>query len=200
MAKVEEYNVDGRSVRVFVHRKGATRASGPGSTALPNDLCDLGQPVLIPGSMGTASYVLIGYDRSHAANVWLHVTWGGSRHEPRRGQEDGASNSIARPVEEPRDSDLCGIDERAGGRGFGGPRIYRVWLKSSTRWDRQESCEARACGGDQGLAEAGHRRSIGPDRMAATIRLAYPKMFRPPWHRWNGRLALEVPFAMGCEN
>ena len=60
MAKVEEHNVGDRSVRVCVHRKGATRAFGPGSSVLPNDLRDLGQPVLIPGSMGTASYVLIG--------------------------------------------------------------------------------------------------------------------------------------------
>lgn len=60
MAKVEEHNVGGRSVRVCVHRKGATRAFGPGSSALPDDLRDVGQPVLIPGSMGTASYVLIG--------------------------------------------------------------------------------------------------------------------------------------------
>jgi tRNA-splicing ligase RtcB len=43
-----------------VHRKGATRAFGPGSAGLSDDLRDLGQPVLIPGSMGTASYVLIG--------------------------------------------------------------------------------------------------------------------------------------------
>ncbi len=60
MAKVEEHYVGGRSVRVCVHRKGATRAFGPGSSVLPDDLRDLGQPVLIPGSMGTASYVLIG--------------------------------------------------------------------------------------------------------------------------------------------
>lgn len=60
MAKVEEHNVGGHSIRLCVHRKGATRAFGPGSTVLPNDLRDLGQPVLIPGSMGTASYVLIG--------------------------------------------------------------------------------------------------------------------------------------------
>ncbi len=60
MAKVEEHNVGGSSLRVCVHRKGATRAFGPGSSVLPNDLRDLGQPVLIPGSMGTASYVLIG--------------------------------------------------------------------------------------------------------------------------------------------
>lgn len=60
MAKVEEHYVGGQSMRVCVHRKGATRAFGPGSSALPDDLRDLGQPVLIPGSMGTASYVLIG--------------------------------------------------------------------------------------------------------------------------------------------
>lgn len=60
MAKVEEHELNGRSVRVCVHRKGATRAFGPGSSVLPDDLRDLGQPVLIPGSMGTASHVLIG--------------------------------------------------------------------------------------------------------------------------------------------
>jgi tRNA-splicing ligase RtcB (3'-phosphate/5'-hydroxy nucleic acid ligase) len=60
MAKIEEHEVGGRSVRVCVHRKGATRAFGPGSSVLPGDLRDLGQPVLIPGSMGTASFVLIG--------------------------------------------------------------------------------------------------------------------------------------------
>ena len=60
MAKIEEHEVDGRSVRACVHRKGATRAFGPGSSALPDDLRDIGQPVLIPGSMGTASYVLVG--------------------------------------------------------------------------------------------------------------------------------------------
>jgi tRNA-splicing ligase RtcB len=60
MAKVEEHEIDGRRFRVCVHRKGSTRAFGPGSSVLPEDLRDIGQPVLIPGSMGTASYVLIG--------------------------------------------------------------------------------------------------------------------------------------------
>lgn len=60
MAKIEEHDINGRSLRLCVHRKGATRAFGPGSNLLPDDLRDLGQPVLIPGSMGTASYVLIG--------------------------------------------------------------------------------------------------------------------------------------------
>jgi tRNA-splicing ligase RtcB len=60
MAKVEEHEIDGHRIRVCVHRKGATRALGPGSSVLPEDLREIGQPVLIPGSMGTASYVLIG--------------------------------------------------------------------------------------------------------------------------------------------
>jgi tRNA-splicing ligase RtcB len=47
-----------------VHRKGATRAFGPGSEDLPEDFKHLGQPVLIPGSMGTHSYVLVGTDES----------------------------------------------------------------------------------------------------------------------------------------
>ncbi len=60
MGKVEEHLIDGSRVKVCVHRKGATRAFGPGSDVLPDDLRDIGQPVLIPGSMGTASYVLVG--------------------------------------------------------------------------------------------------------------------------------------------
>ncbi len=60
MGKVEEHMLGGVSIKVCVHRKGATRAFGPGSSVLPGDLRDIGQPVLIPGSMGTASYVLVG--------------------------------------------------------------------------------------------------------------------------------------------
>jgi len=58
--KEEWHTVDGQSRRLFVHRKGATRAFGPGHPALPGDLRDIGQPVLIGGSMGTASYILVG--------------------------------------------------------------------------------------------------------------------------------------------
>jgi len=60
MAKVEEHDVEGHRMRVCVHRKGATRAFGPGAPGLPEELRDFGQPVLIPGSMGTESYVLLG--------------------------------------------------------------------------------------------------------------------------------------------
>jgi tRNA-splicing ligase RtcB len=64
IAKIEEHEVDGRTMTLCVHRKGATRAFGPGSPEVPADWRDLGQPVLIPGSMGTASYLLVGTDRA----------------------------------------------------------------------------------------------------------------------------------------
>jgi len=58
--KLESHTVEGQSRRLYVHRKGATRAFGPGHPDLPGDLRDIGQPVLIGGSMGTASYILAG--------------------------------------------------------------------------------------------------------------------------------------------
>lgn len=60
LAKVESHAVDGETRQLCVHRKGATRALPPGHPELPPDLREVGQPVLIPGSMGTASYVLTG--------------------------------------------------------------------------------------------------------------------------------------------
>ena len=61
IAKIEDHKPDGgRSVSVCVHRKGATRAFGPGSQVLPDAYRRVGQPVLVPGSMGTASWVLLG--------------------------------------------------------------------------------------------------------------------------------------------
>jgi len=58
--KQETHTVGGQTRRLYVHRKGATRAFGPGHPALPGELRDIGQPVLIGGSMGTASYILAG--------------------------------------------------------------------------------------------------------------------------------------------
>jgi tRNA-splicing ligase RtcB (3'-phosphate/5'-hydroxy nucleic acid ligase) len=64
MAKHEEHQVGWQRKRVLVHRKGATRAFPPRHPALPPELRDIGQPVLIPGSMGTCSYVLIGTEQA----------------------------------------------------------------------------------------------------------------------------------------
>ena len=64
MGKTEHHTVAGERRRVCVHRKGATRAFGPGFEGLPPEYRTIGQPVLVPGSMGTASWVLVGTDRS----------------------------------------------------------------------------------------------------------------------------------------
>lgn len=60
IARIEEHVVDGERTRLCVHRKGATRAFGPGHPAVMAAYRSVGQPVLVPGDMGTASYVLAG--------------------------------------------------------------------------------------------------------------------------------------------
>jgi tRNA-splicing ligase RtcB len=60
IAKVEEHIVDGKKKKVYVHRKGATRSFGPDKREVPLKYRDIGQPVLIPGDMGTESYLLRG--------------------------------------------------------------------------------------------------------------------------------------------
>jgi tRNA-splicing ligase RtcB len=64
IAKIEEHKVDGKKKKILIMRKGATRAFGPGRKELPKKYQVTGQPVIIPGSMGTASYVLVGTNES----------------------------------------------------------------------------------------------------------------------------------------
>ena len=64
IAKIEEHEVNGRKMKLIVHRKGATRAFPPGHPELPEIYRPLGQPVLIPGDMGRASYVLLGTEKA----------------------------------------------------------------------------------------------------------------------------------------
>jgi tRNA-splicing ligase RtcB len=63
MAHIEKHDVEGKQVDVCVHRKGATRAFPPGHPSLPEKYRQVGQPVIIPGSMGTESYILVGTKR-----------------------------------------------------------------------------------------------------------------------------------------
>jgi len=60
IAKIEDHKIEGKTKEVCVHRKGATRSFGPGRKELPEVYQKTGQPVIIPGSMGTASYILVG--------------------------------------------------------------------------------------------------------------------------------------------
>lgn len=72
LAKLEHHTVAGGSRLLCVHRKGATRALPPGHPDLPDDLRATGQPVLVPGSMGTASYVLVGVGPGGAFSSACH--------------------------------------------------------------------------------------------------------------------------------
>ncbi|MDW7773608.1 MAG: RtcB family protein [Desulfobulbaceae bacterium] len=62
--KVEQHKVDGKTRQLYIHRKGATRAYGPGHPEVPESLRDMGQPVIIGGTMGTESYILAGTGES----------------------------------------------------------------------------------------------------------------------------------------
>jgi tRNA-splicing ligase RtcB len=85
--KVERHRVNGQSQEVYIHRKGATRAFGPDHPDLPPDLRPVGQPVLIGGTMGTASYVLVGL-RDNEARGFSSACHGAgrqmSRHQARK--------------------------------------------------------------------------------------------------------------------
>jgi tRNA-splicing ligase RtcB len=74
IAKFEEHEVDGVKRRLCVHRKGATRAFGPGNPALPEAVRSIGQPVLIPGDMGRYSFLLIGKEKA------MRATFGSTCH------------------------------------------------------------------------------------------------------------------------
>jgi tRNA-splicing ligase RtcB len=108
MAKIETHLVDGERVRVCVHRKGATRAFGPGDPALPPDYMDAGQPVLVPGSMGSASYVLAG------AQGAMHQTFGSSCHGAGRQMSRKAAKRQVHGRELREKLEARGIAVRAG--------------------------------------------------------------------------------------
>ncbi len=74
IAKVEEHDIDGDMKKVLVHRKGATRAFGPGRKEIPSAYREVGQPIILPGSMGTSSYILVG------TNEGMKTTFGSTAH------------------------------------------------------------------------------------------------------------------------
>ncbi len=74
IAKIENHRVNGDQKKVWVHRKGATRAFPPGNQEIPAEYRSVGQPVLIPGSMGTSSWLLVGTERA------MQVSFGSTAH------------------------------------------------------------------------------------------------------------------------
>jgi len=108
IAKFEEHVIDGKKQMVCVHRKGATRAFGPGRREIPSAYREIGQPVLIPGSMGTASYILIGTKRAE------ELTWGSTVHGAGRVQSRTHALENLRGEEIKKELNKKGIEVKAG--------------------------------------------------------------------------------------
>jgi tRNA-splicing ligase RtcB len=110
VAKHEEHRVDGRPRRVLVHRKGATRAFGPGDPRVPEPYREVGQPVLIPGDMGRYSYVLAGTERA------MEETFGSSCHGAGRLLSRGQAMKAGRGRDVARELAARGIEVIARGK------------------------------------------------------------------------------------
>jgi tRNA-splicing ligase RtcB (3'-phosphate/5'-hydroxy nucleic acid ligase) len=99
IAKIEKHNIDGTEKTLCVHRKGATRSFGPHNTELPDDYKDIGQPVIIPGDMGTSSYLMLGTQKA------MTETFGTTCH--------GAGRALSRKAASQRYRSSQVIDELA---------------------------------------------------------------------------------------
>jgi tRNA-splicing ligase RtcB len=104
IAKIEEHG----GARVCVHRKGATRAFGAGHPEMPDDYRGVGQPVFIPGSMGTSSYVLVGSEKSE------QLSWGSACHGAGRVLSRSAAKKQVTGSELKKELEVQGIVVRAG--------------------------------------------------------------------------------------
>ncbi len=108
MGKIEVHMIDGEKMKVCVHRKGATRAFGPGAPQLPQEYYSIGQPVLVPGSMGTASWVLAGTEAS------MNLSFGSSCHGAGRLMSRHEAKRSVRGEKLRQDLEKDGIHVRAG--------------------------------------------------------------------------------------
>jgi tRNA-splicing ligase RtcB (3'-phosphate/5'-hydroxy nucleic acid ligase) len=117
--KTERHRVDGVERELYVHRKGATRAFGPGHPDLPAEFAAVGQPVLIGGSMGTCSYVLVGTPQGEALSFSSACHGAGramSRHAAtRRWQGRAVVDELAERGIHVRSPSLRGVAEEAPG-------------------------------------------------------------------------------------
>jgi len=111
IAKIETHAIEGKQRRFCVHRKGATRAFGPGRIELPEIYRDIGQPVLIPGDMGRCSYVLIGTETA------MEQTFGSTCHGAGRLLSRNQAIKAAKGRAIHRELEDQGIIVRAASRG-----------------------------------------------------------------------------------
>ena len=108
MGKIETHVINGEEMKVCVHRKGATRAFGPGSKELPVEYQSIGQPVLVPGSMGTASWVLVGTEKS------MQRSFGSTCHGAGRVMSRAKAKKEVRGENLRQEMEKSGIHVRAG--------------------------------------------------------------------------------------
>lgn len=108
MGKIETHIIEGKSIKVCVHRKGATRAFGPEAPGLPPEYQATGQPVLVPGSMGTASWVLVGTQAS------MEQSFGSSCHGAGRVMSRARARKEVRGEKLRQELESDGIRVRAG--------------------------------------------------------------------------------------
>lgn len=100
IAKFEPFKINGKSVELCVHRKGATRAFGKGRKEIPEEYRAVGQPVLIPGSMGTSSYVLLGTKKAEEFSFASTVHGAGRVMSRARAKEEITEAQLRRQLEE----------------------------------------------------------------------------------------------------
>jgi len=108
IAKFEEHIINGKKKIVCIHRKGATRSFGPGRIEVPETYRDVGQPVLIPGSMGTASYVLVGTKKSE------ELTFGSTVHGAGRAKSRATASRNISGEEVKKELHEKGIEVKTG--------------------------------------------------------------------------------------
>ncbi len=117
VAKFEQHTIDGRVMEVCIHRKGATRSFGPGRKEVPEVYRMVGQPVLIPGSMGTASYILVGTKQAEELSFGSTAHGAGrlmSRHEAiRRFRGEDIKRELESKGIELRSTSWKGVAEEA---------------------------------------------------------------------------------------
>jgi len=111
IAKIEEHSVDGKRVKLCIHRKGATRAFPAQHPDIPDDYRSIGQPVLIPGDMGRCSYIALGTE------VAMKETFGSTCHGAGRMMSRGAAKRSLRGVDVVAALAAKGITVRAGSMG-----------------------------------------------------------------------------------
>jgi tRNA-splicing ligase RtcB (3'-phosphate/5'-hydroxy nucleic acid ligase) len=111
IAKFEEHVVDGKKRRLCVHRKGATRAFGPGHAQIPAAYRDIGQPVIIPGDMGRYSYLLVGTETA------MEKTFGSTCHGAGRVMSRSQSKKQSHGINIDQEMLRRGVVARYQGRG-----------------------------------------------------------------------------------